>query len=66
MTLSGMNSREFYDTVKAQRKACIEFANTHSPESRDRYFHLSDLIDAEIARVEKELEKNNGKGLDGK
>lgn len=52
-----MNSREFYETVKAQRAACKEFASTHSPESRDRYFHLSDQIDAEIARVEKELEK---------
>lgn len=52
-----MNHKEFYDTVKAQRKACIEFANTHSPESRDRYFHLSNLIDAEIERVDKELEK---------
>lgn len=52
-----MNKKEFFDTVKAQRAACKEFALTRSPESRDRYFHLSDLIDAEIERVDKIMEK---------
>lgn len=52
-----MKAREFYETVRAQRKACLEFAKTHSPESRNEYFRLSDLIDAEIERVDKELKK---------
>ena len=51
-----MDARQFFDIVKAQRKACKAFAETHSPESRDEYFRLSDQIDAEIARVEKMME----------
>ena len=57
-----MKADEFFNTVKAQRAAAIEFAATHSPKSRDEYFHRSDIIDAEIARVDKIMEeRSNGK-----
>lgn len=57
-----MDKKEFFMTVKKQRAAAKEFARTHSPESRDEYFKLSDLIDAEIERVDKLMEnKDNGK-----
>lgn len=52
-----MDNKEFFMTVKAQRAAAKEFARTHSPESRDEYFKLSDLIDAEIERVDKLMEE---------
>ena len=51
-----MKAEEFFNIVKAQRAAAKEFAATHSPKSRDEYFHLSDIIDAEIARVDKIME----------
>ena len=57
-----MDKKEFFMTVKKQRAAAKEFAETRSPESRDEYFRLSDLIDAEIERVDKLMEeKDNGK-----
>lgn len=52
-----MNSREFFNLVRNQRQACKAFARTYSPESRDEYFKLSDLIDAEIERVDKLMEE---------
>ena len=56
-----MKADEFFNTVKAQRAAAKEFAATHSPKSRDEYFHLSDIIDAEIARVDKIMEERRCK-----
>ena len=56
-----MKADEFFNIVKAQRAAAKEFAATHSPKSRDEYFHLSDIIDAEIARVDKIMEERRCK-----
>ena len=56
-----MKADEFFNIVKAQRAAAMEFAATHSPKSRDEYFHLSDQIDAEIARVDKIMEERRCK-----
>lgn len=58
-----MDPKEFFMTVKKQRAACKEFAVTRSPQSRDDYFHLSDLIDAEISRVDKLIEEQNNKNI---
>lgn len=64
-----MDSREFFDIVRQQRAAAKEFAKTHSPQSRDEYFRLSDLIDAEVERVMKLIEarrcKENTTPTDG-
>ena len=51
-----MTPREFYELVKAQRKACKDFSRGRNAEeirdARDRYYALTDQIDAEIARVD--------------
>lgn len=59
----------FFEVVKQQRKACKAFAETRSPESRDEYFRLSDMIDAEIQRVDKimaERKENENTSMDSK
>lgn len=60
-----MNSREFFNLVRNQRQASKAFSLGRTAEeikeARDNYFRLSDLIDAEIERVDKLMEKDNGK-----
>ena len=61
-----MDAREFFNLVKHQRHACKMFSHGRTAEEikerRDEYFRLTDLIDAEIARVDKLMEeRNNGK-----
>lgn len=51
-----MDAREFFMTVKKQRAAAKAFAETRDRQARDDYFRLSDLIDDEIARVDKLME----------
>lgn len=60
-----MDAREFFNLVKHQRQACKMFSYGRTAEEikerRDEYYRLTDLIDAEIARVDKLMEKDNGK-----
>lgn len=61
-----MDAREFFNLVKHQRQACKMFSYGRTAEEikerRDEYYRLTDLIDAEIARVDKLMEeRNNGK-----
>lgn len=60
-----MKPKEFFDLVKAQREACKTFNRGRTAEeiksARERYFSLSDQIDAEIARVDKLMNEQSAK-----
>lgn len=58
-----MDSKQFYETVKNMRLAQKEYFRTHTQTALKKSKSLEKVIDNEIERVEKILQKQREPGL---